>query len=56
MNVALAKADPERALSDVFTVARDRLPGDGKVGEFRRQAFESYERVGLPHRRIEDWK
>jgi Fe-S cluster assembly protein SufD len=56
MNVALAKAEPERALSDVFTVARDRLPGDGKVGEFRRQALESYERMGLPHRRIEDWK
>ena len=56
MNVALAKAESERALSDVFTVARDRLPGDGKVGEFRRQALESYERMGLPHRRIEDWK
>lgn len=56
MNVALAKAEPGRALSDVFTVARDRLPGDGKVGEFRRQALESYERMGLPHRRIEDWK
>ena len=56
MNVAIAKADPGRALSDALTVARDRLPGGGKVGELRRQAFESYERVGLPHRRIEDWK
>jgi Fe-S cluster assembly protein SufD len=56
MNVAIAKADTGRALSDAFTVARDRLRGGGKVGEFRRQAFESYERVGLPHRRIEDWK
>lgn len=56
MNVALAKAEPERALSDAFTIARDRLPGNGQVGEFRRQAFESFERMGLPHRRIEDWK
>ena len=56
MNVALANAEPDRALSDTFTVARDRLPGNGQVGEFRRQAFESYERMGLPHRRIEDWK
>jgi Fe-S cluster assembly protein SufD len=56
MNVALAKTDPGRAQSDAFTVARDRLPGGKKVGELRRQAFESYQRIGLPHRRIEDWK
>ena len=28
----------------------------GKVADFRRQAFDAYERVGLPSRRIEDWK
>jgi Fe-S cluster assembly protein SufD len=32
------------------------LPGTGRVAEVRRQAFEAYERTGLPHRRIEDWK
>ena len=26
------------------------------VAEKRRQAFDAYERTGLPHRRIEDWK
>src|SRR3954464_5898190 len=56
MNVAIAKVDPGRALSHAFTVARERLPGGGKIGDLRRQAFESYERVGLPHRRVEDWK
>jgi len=56
MNVALAKTETGRALSDAFAVARDRLPGAGKVAEARQQAFEAYERVGLPHRRIEDWK
>jgi len=56
MNVALAKTDTGRALSDVFAVARDRLPGAGKVADIRQQAFEAYERAGLPHRRIEDWK
>ena len=56
MNVALAKTDTGRPLSDVFAVARDRLPGAGKVADIRQQAFEAYERVGLPHRRIEDWK
>ena len=40
----------------LFAVARDRLPGTGKVAEARQQAFEAYERAGLPHRRIEDWK
>jgi Fe-S cluster assembly protein SufD len=56
MNVALAKTETGRALSDILTVARDRLPGAGKIADARRQAFEAYERAGLPHRRIEDWK
>jgi Fe-S cluster assembly protein SufD len=56
MNLALAKTDTGRALSHIFAVARDRLPGTGTVADSRRQAFEAYERSGLPHRRIEDWK
>jgi Fe-S cluster assembly protein SufD len=56
MNMVLAKTDTGRALSDAFAAARERLPADGKVADFRRQAFEAYERSGLPHRRIEDWK
>jgi len=56
MNVVLAKTETGRALSDSFAVARDRLPGTGKVAELRRQAFDAYARVGLPNRRIEDWK
>jgi Fe-S cluster assembly protein SufD len=56
MNVALAKTETGRALSDAFAVAQGRLPGAGKVAEVRQRAFEAYERAGLPHRRIEDWK
>jgi len=56
MNLALAKNETGRAPSDSFAVARDRLPGTGRVAEARRAAFEAYEAVGLPHRRIEDWK
>src|SRR5471032_1503561 len=56
MNVVLAKTETGRALSDHFAVAQDRLPGAGKVAAFRRQAFDAYERAGLPNRRIEDWK
>jgi len=56
MNVVLAKTETGRALGDAFAVARDRLPGAGKVVDIRQQAFEAYERAGLPHRRIEEWK
>ena len=33
MNVALAKTETGRALSDSFAIARDRLPGAGKVAD-----------------------
>jgi Fe-S cluster assembly protein SufD len=56
MNLALAKNETGRALSDSFAIARDRLPGTGSVAEARSAAFEAYDRVGLPHRRLEDWK
>ena len=56
MNVALAKTGTEHAPSDVFAIARGRLPGAGKIADLRRQAFEAYEHAGLPHRRIEEWK
>ena len=56
MNVALAKTETERAVTSVFAAARDRLPGSGKVADARRQAFEAFERAGLPNRRIEEWK
>ncbi len=56
MNVAVAKNETGRPLSDIFAIARGRLPGAGKVADARREAFEAYERIGLPHRRIEDWK
>ena len=56
MNLALAKTETDRALGELFAVARARLPGAGKVADTRQRAFEAYERAGLPHRRIEDWK
>jgi Fe-S cluster assembly protein SufD len=56
MNVVVAKTETGRALSDAFAVARSRLPGSGQVANRRREAFAAYERLGLPHRRIEEWK
>src|ERR1700733_5404500 len=56
MNLALAKTETGRALGEPFAVARARLPGAGTIADTRQKAFEAYERAGLPHRRIEDWK
>jgi len=56
MNLVLAKTDTGRAVGNVFAAARDRLPGAGNVAEVRAKAFEAYERAGLPHRRVEEWK
>ncbi|MBA2402192.1 MAG: Fe-S cluster assembly protein SufD [Bradyrhizobium sp.] len=56
MNVALVKNETGSALSDSFAIARDRLPGTGKVVGAREAAFAAYAQAGLPHRRIEDWK
>lgn len=56
MNVALVKNETGSALSDSFAIARDRLPGAGKVAAAREVAFAAYAQAGLPHRRIEDWK
>jgi Fe-S cluster assembly protein SufD len=56
MNVAVAKTGKARALSDLFASAEGRLPGSPDVIAVRREAFEAYERLGLPHRRIEEWK
>ncbi|WP_128925483.1 Fe-S cluster assembly protein SufD [Bradyrhizobium guangxiense] len=56
MNVAVAKTGKGRAVSDLFASVEGRLPGSPGVTAVRREAFETYERLGLPHRRIEEWK
>ncbi|MFQ3451998.1 Fe-S cluster assembly protein SufD [Bradyrhizobium sp. UFLA01-814] len=61
MDLVLAKAMPEdkanaERASNVFAAARGRLPGVGRIVDIRARAFEAYERVGLPHRRVEEWK
>ncbi|MEH6950352.1 Fe-S cluster assembly protein SufD [Nitrobacter sp. NHB1] len=56
MDVALAKTDTGSAASEAFAVACSRLPGAGKVAAARQKAFKAYESLGLPHRRVEDWK
>ena len=61
MNVALAKSETVKsgkalAIGETFAEAQARLPGSGDVTKRRQAAYETFERQGLPHRRIEDWK
>jgi Fe-S cluster assembly protein SufD len=56
MNVAVAKTNDAQAVGNLFAVARDKLPGKGAVASVRQKAFETFQRIGLPHRRLEDWK
>lgn len=48
----------EQAYLDMFEAAESALPGasDPFVSDLRREAIETYGRLGLPHRRIEAWK
>jgi len=46
----------ERALADQFASLSPKLPGNAAVVGTRARAFEAFERQGLPHRRVEEWK
>jgi Fe-S cluster assembly protein SufD len=50
------KTAAEQALAAAFAAAKPRLPGGGKTAELREAAFRRFDALGLPHRRIEDWK
>jgi Fe-S cluster assembly protein SufD len=50
------KTNAELALAEAFAGAQAKLPGDGKVAALRVAAFDRFESLGLPHRRVEEWK
>ena len=54
--VRTMKTTAEQALAEQFASAKRKLPGDGKVVALREAAFGRFETLGLPHRRIEEWK
>jgi Fe-S cluster assembly protein SufD len=56
MAAQLAKTDVETALAREFADARPGLPGSGALAELRAADFARFEALGLPHRRVEDWK
>ena len=56
MNVAIMKTKAEQALSEAFAAAADQLPGGAAVKAARADAIRAFGALGLPHRRIEEWK
>ncbi|MCW5716711.1 MAG: Fe-S cluster assembly protein SufD [Bauldia sp.] len=50
------KTEAELALAEQYRGARAILPGSAAVARKRDEAFATFERLGLPHRRVEAWK
>ncbi|ODR93973.1 hypothetical protein AUC70_10260 [Methyloceanibacter stevinii] len=46
----------EQDLLDLFEHAADALPGDAAIAAMRKSAIQTYAGLGLPHRRVEEWK
>jgi Fe-S cluster assembly protein SufD len=46
----------ELKLMEAFSLAKAQLPGGPQMTAQRLQAFRRFEELGLPHRRIEEWK
>jgi Fe-S cluster assembly protein SufD len=50
------KTPTELKLAANFAAVRNTLPGGPLLSERRLQAFKHFEALGLPHRRVEQWK
>ncbi|MCX5515218.1 Fe-S cluster assembly protein SufD [Kaistia algarum] len=51
----ILRTQAEETLAAEFTAAKLRLPGNAAIAEARDAAFAAFQRVGLPHRRVEAW-
>ena len=56
VEVRAIKTDAEKALAAAYEAARGKLPGKGTLRALRTEAFQRFEKQGLPHRRVEEWK
>lgn len=56
MTVSIMKTKAEEGLTEAFGAVESRLPGGNSVRARRRSAIDVFETLGLPHRRIEEWK
>ncbi len=54
--VTTIKTAAEPALAQAFALVRETLPGSDTVAAQRDAAFDVFAKVGLPHRRVEEWK
>jgi Fe-S cluster assembly protein SufD len=50
------KTNAELALAQAYSAEKARLPGDRKVVALRDAAAARFDALGLPHRRVEEWK
>ena len=56
MTIAVMKTKAEQALTEAFEQAAPKLPGGAAVQAARKTAIGKFSALGLPHRRIEEWK
>jgi Fe-S cluster assembly protein SufD len=53
---APVKTNAEVGLAETFFKVRSKLPGDNAIMAQREAAFERFSALGLPHRRVEEWR
>jgi Fe-S cluster assembly protein SufD len=56
MTVAVTRTKAEQAFPETFEVVAAKLPGGRAAAEARKAAIGAFVGLGLPHRRIEEWK
>jgi len=56
MTLAATRTKAEQALSQNFEAVASKLPGGRAIAEARKAAIGTFAALGLPHRRIEEWK
>lgn len=56
MTLQIVKTKAETAWAAAYAAALARLPGNGAIAKLRRDAIARFEAVGLPNRRVEEWK
>jgi Fe-S cluster assembly protein SufD len=56
MTVAVTRTKAEQAFPEMFEAVAAKLPGGRVVADARKAAIGAFAGLGLPHRRIEEWK
>jgi Fe-S cluster assembly protein SufD len=56
MTIVVVKTPAETAFAEEFDRIGTKLPGGRAVGALRREAMGRFRALGLPHRRVEEWK